>query len=274
MNIKFNFLILVLSQKCIVMIKLLRHVEFISNFKIASFKILSVFFTFTFYPTYLKAQNAPIEVLAYIEKDYFYDLSNVIDISFLENKPPGTGVLYAYYGPQSIDCHKKLDREASMEMREVRRKKDNLDYTLIVDWEECKIISLSPYSNKARNDKSTYTLYQITLTSKLKSETKSKVAGIKTKDNSVSTSSYKHTLLVTQVDTQGEWLATGPYGTSQPYNSEQEAIKELYYDEPGALTFICKRDNFKIYAINNKTDNVRIDVREFLKRFGITDIPN
>ena len=211
-----------------------------------------------------------IEVEFMITKKEFYDLTKEIDISVLENKPPRTGVLLEYYGPQSEDCHQKLDYEAHLLLRDVRQKKDNLNYSLVVDWEACKIVSLEPYSKAINKYKSSYMVYHINLTpdSPLV-KTKSK-----TIEKSNAPSGVKRPLLVTRLNNDGEWVATCPYGSSQPYTTEKEALAELFYDGPGAITFLGKRDIYNIYVINNKVDNVRLDVREFLTRLGVKDIPN
>lgn len=214
--------------------------------------------------------GASTEVLFYITKKEFYDLGKEIDISVLENLPPRTGVLFEYYGPQSIDCHKTLDYEANLLLREVRQKKDNLNYSLVVDWEMCKIISLEPDLGSSKNHKPSYMVYHINLTpdSPL---VKTKAAPIAKSD---APPGIKRPLLVTRINNYGEWVATGPYGSSQPYNTETEALTELFFNSPGAVTFLCKRDYFNIYVINSKVDNVRLDVRGFLKELGIKDIPN
>jgi len=214
--------------------------------------------------------GASTEVLFFITKKEFYDLEKEIDISVLENLPPRTGVLFEYYGPQSIDCHKKLDYEANLLLREVRQKKDNLNYSLVVDWEMCKIISLESDSGSSKNHKPSFMVYHINLTPNsplVKTKAKPIV-------KSEAPPGIKRPLLVTRTNNYGEWVATGPYGSSQPYNSETEALTELFYNSPGAVTFLCERNNYKIYVINSKVDNVRLDVRRFLIELGIQDIPN
>jgi len=211
-----------------------------------------------------------IEVEFMITKKEFYDMNKEIDISVLKNLPPRTGVQLEYYGPQSEDCHQRLDYEAHLLLREVRKKKDNINYSLVVDWEACKIISLEPYSKAINKYKSSYTVYHINLTPD------SPLVTTKSKniEKSNAPSGVKRPLLVTRLNNYGEWVATCPYGSSQPYNTEKEALAELFYDGPGAITFLGKRDIYNIYVINNKVDNVRLDIREFLTRLGVKDIPN
>jgi hypothetical protein len=219
--------------------------------------------------------SASTEVLAFIPKKDFYNLEKVIDISVLENLPAGTGVLYEYHGPQSIDCHKKLDAEAAKKLLEVRKKQDGLDYTLVVDWVECKIISVEPYSTKPRNDKSHWTVYQISLNNgKSEEKTKTSTAATNT-TGTAGNSSIQRPLLFTYQNSHGEHIASGPYGASQPYNTEKEALEELFYADPGALSYLCTRGIYKIYVINTKDDSpVRYQIRDVLKTLGYNDIPN
>ena len=229
----------------------------------------------TFFSFYSYAQQPTIEVLSLVEKSYFYNLENVIDISYLENKPPGTGVLFEYHGPQSINCHQRLDSIAEKMLYDVRKKKNNLDYILVVDWEACKIISLEPYSTNKKNYKESYIKYHISLTSdRPKLETKGEKDKIETKIES--NSNTKRFLVVTRQHHNGDWTAYGPYGPSfEVHKTEQSALGELYYDQNNT-TFICTRKNYyKIYAIKDKmSGEIRFDVREFLKNLGITDVPN
>ncbi len=208
----------------------------------------------------LKAQT---EVIINIPDTIFYDMSKRIDISYLDGKMPGTGILYEYYGPQSIDCYQKLDKEAEKKLNTLRQKRESFNYTLIVDWQECKIISLKSYSSNTQTEKGTWTIYQISITNKNKE--------ISIQENTNISSSGKP-IIVTYEDAHGEWQATGPYNSSQVYATEKEALEELFYPKE-SLTFLCKRKQFNIYIINEKTENIRLNVRDFLKYFDINDIP-
>jgi hypothetical protein len=219
-----------------------------------------------------QSTSASTEVLAFISEADFYNFDKVIDISVLENLPAGTGVLYEYHGPQSIDCHKTLDKLAADMLLAERKKKNHLDYTLVVDWVNCKIISLEPYSTKPRNDKTHWTMYQISLG-------KNKINNGPTKSTireTVSTTGkplVQRQLILTTKDGHQWRLMTPDGGYYVSTISEETVLRDNFYED---AVYLCTRGIYKIYAVNTTDDGKtsRLNIREFLKSKGITDIPN
>jgi hypothetical protein len=85
-------------------------------------------------------------------------------------------------------------------------------------------------------------------------------------------SAQKKLLLATYKDDNGKWIAMGPYMTTDPYETENQALGSLFYSESD-LTFICQRGKFKIYALKGKVEHDARDIRLELKALGIYDIP-
>jgi hypothetical protein len=85
-------------------------------------------------------------------------------------------------------------------------------------------------------------------------------------------SAQKKLLLATYKDDNGKWIAMGPYMTTDPYETENQALGSLFYSESD-FTFICQRGKFKIYALNGKVEHDARDIRLELKALGIYDIP-
>ena len=70
----------------------------------------------------------------------------------------------------------------------------------------------------------------------------------------------------------GKWIAMGPYMTTEGFPSEKEALESLFYTESD-ITFLCQREKYKIYTLNEKVKHDARDIRAYLKSIGINDIP-
>lgn len=93
-----------------------------------------------------------------------------------------------------------------------------------------------------------------------------------TSGKKVNTLTVKTQLFATYKNENGQWVAMGPYNSSKAYPTEKQAMAELLYAPP-VLVFLCERGKYNIYKINEKTENVRKNVRDALTQLGVKDIP-
>ncbi len=209
---------------------------------------------------------AQIEVIVEMPAEKFYNMDNIIDMSVLDGKAPGTGVLFEYHGPQSIGCQKKLDDEVEYQLRQVRQKREGISYSLTLDLVACKFISLTPYSSK-HPEKDPWIIYQIIVSK----GTPAKSASTETKN-----SATKRPLVATYKNEGGYWIAWDKYGISGGYQIEQYALGSLFYTE-GNSVFVCKKGKYNIYVDTQKNEHDPYekitDVREELTKQGITGLP-
>lgn len=91
-------------------------------------------------------------------------------------------------------------------------------------------------------------------------------------ERGVLSSNGKKPILATYKDDNGKWIAMGPYMTTDPYDTENQALGSLFYSDSD-LTFLCQRGKFKIYNLNGKVEHDARDIRSALKLLGINDIP-
>jgi hypothetical protein len=209
---------------------------------------------------------AQIEVIVEMPAEKFYNMDNIIDMSVLDGKAPGTGVLFEYHGPQSVGCQKKLDDEVEYQLRRVRQKREGISYSLTLDLVACKFISLTPYSTK-HPEKDPWLIYQIIV---------SNAIPVKSGTSESKTAKEKRLLVVTYKNDGGYWVALDKYGSSGGYQIEQDALGSLFYTEATSV-FLCKKGKYNIYADTQKNthdpyENV-INVREYLTKEGITELP-
>lgn len=162
-------------------------------------------------------------------------------------------------------CFQSLNPEIEKRLNEeMKGLEKGTPYTLTVDYEACKFISLLPDRGTGEISKSSWTIYHILLTQLIHLE-----PVIKKDVNTVNDSP----LLATFKNDKGQWLAMGPYMTTDEYSTEQQAIGSLFYSDAD-ITFLCERGKFRIYKLNIKVEHQARDIRYALKQAGIDDIPN
>lgn len=170
----------------------------------------------------------------------------------------------------SIQCVKTINPEIDNGIRvEMKKIKKETPYTLIVDYNECKFISLFPDKENDLLISPKWTIYKINLYPEITFISDFPSVSTTNKDE---TSTSKKPLLATYKDDNGKWIAMGPYITTDPYETEKQALGSLFYSDSD-LTFICQRGKFKIYALNGKVEHGARDIRLALKTLGIYDIP-
>lgn len=167
-------------------------------------------------------------------------------------------------------CVKTLDPEISTHLKaEMKKIKEGTPYLLAVDYENCKFISLLPDKGTGGIASANHTIYRIMLYQDITSHSDFPSAITMKKDEN---SANKRPLLATYQDDKGKWIAMGPYMTTDPYGTENQALGSLYYADSD-LTFLCQRGKFKIYALKGKVEHDSRDIRSALKALGINDIP-
>lgn len=176
---------------------------------------------------------------------------------------------YAKIYKKSI-CTETLDPLIAMHLKtEMGKIKEGTAYLLAVDYENCKFISLLPDKGTGSISSSGHTIYRITLYQDITLHPDFPATAIMKKDES---STPKKPILATYRDENGKWVAMGPYMTTDPYDSENQALGALFYADAD-LTFLCQRGKFKIYLLKEKVEHDARDIRAALKLLGINDIP-
>ncbi len=166
---------------------------------------------------------------------------------------------------QQYYCFQTLNPEIEKQIKEVMKDLDKgTPYILTVDYDACKFISLVPDHGTGEISHKSWTIYHILLTQEIRLE-----PVIKKEENTGNTAP----LLATFKNDNGQWIAMGPYMTTDEFASEQQAIGSLFYADTD-LTFLCERGKFRIYKLNVKIEHQANDIRYALKQFGINDIPN
>lgn len=79
-------------------------------------------------------------------------------------------------------------------------------------------------------------------------------------------------LLATYQDKIGQWIAIGPYMTTDGFATEQEAIESLFYTNAD-LRLVNDKGKYKIYELNLEAEHDARDVREILKKLGAQNVP-
>lgn len=185
------------------------------------------------------------------------DLSSIED---LMNEVAQYANLYA-----SINCLEKMNPLIEDALRkEMSRITEESPYILTVDYNSCQFYSLLPDKGTGGIFAPTSTVYYIKLYPK-----------IDTKAPAVNNPANigKKALLATYPDANGNWIAMGPYMTSDPYASEKQAISSLFYNDSD-LNFIGERGKYRIYSLNEALKYDGLDVRQALKQMGIDNIPD
>lgn len=165
----------------------------------------------------------------------------------------------------SIQCLEKMNPviEAALQ-KEMGRVTEETPYILTVDYNSCQFYSLIPDKGTGGIFAPTSTVYYIKLYPKI--DTKAPAV-----NNSVNVG--KKALLATYRDANGNWIAMGPYMTSDPSATEKQAIDSLFYSD-GDINFICERGKYRIYSLNEALKYDGLDVRQALKQMGIDNIPD
>lgn len=190
------------------------------------------------------------------------DLSSIED---LVNEIGKYANLYA-----SINCLEKLNPLIGDALqKEMSRITGESPYILTVDYNSCEFHSLLPDKGTGGIFSPSSTVYYIKLYPKIATEPVIKTEPVVKRDPA---SSGKKPLLATYRDGNGSWIAMGPYMTSDPYATEQQAIGSLFYGE-NDLRFICERGNYKIYSLNETMKYDGRDIRSALKQLGVDNIP-
>lgn len=176
---------------------------------------------------------------------------------------------YAKIYKKSI-CTETLDPLITMHLKaEMGKIKEGTPYLLAVDYENCKFISLLPDKGTGGISSAGQTIYRITLYQDITSHPDFPGTSIINKDENTAS---KKPILATYQDENGKWIAMGPYMTTDPYATENQAIGSLFYADSD-LTFLCQRSKYKIYLLKGKVEHDARDIRGALKLLGISDIP-
>jgi len=170
----------------------------------------------------------------------------------------------------SITCLEKLNPILEDTLKkEMRKIKEETAYILAINYDACRFMKLYPDNGKKDLWDNYTTVYHITLYPDITLHPDFPSASTTKKDES---SAQKKPLLATYKDDNGKWIAMGPYMTTDPYETENQALGSLFYSDSD-LTFICQRGKFKIYSLNGKVEHDARDIRSALKVLGINDIP-
>jgi|GEM_PF-4968321 len=186
-----------------------------------------------------------------------------MDLSGIEDLVSEIGKYANLYA--SIQCLEKMNPiiEAALQ-KEMKKITAESPYILTVDYNTCQFYSLIPDKGTGGIFAPTSTVYYIKLYPKI--DTKAPAV-----NNPANVG--KKALLATYPDANGNWIAMGPYMTSDPYASEKQAIGSLFYGD-GDLNFICERGKYRIYSLNEALKYDGLDVRQALKQMGIDNIPD
>lgn len=165
----------------------------------------------------------------------------------------------------SIECLEKVNPAIQDALnKEMSNIKEESPYILTVDYNSCEFQSLIPDKGTGGIFAPTSTVYYIKLYPKI--DTKAPAV-----NNPANVG--KKALLATYPDANGNWIAMGPYMTSDPYATEKQAIDSLFYSTDD-LHFIGERGKFRIYSLNEALKYDGLDVRQALKQMGIDNIPD
>lgn len=136
-------------------------------------------------------------------------------------------------------------------------------YKLLIDYGACTLVSLEAdlgLSSKSSSSATTYTI-----------ETYQDVLSATTKAAAIDLTP-RHALLATYQE-NGKWVAIGPYNTTdEPFTSEQEAIKRLFYGAAD-MSFLCKAGKYRVYALNRPLEHDARDVKKLIEQDGV-DFPD
>ncbi len=80
-------------------------------------------------------------------------------------------------------------------------------------------------------------------------------------------------LLATYQDNVGQWIAIGPYMTTQGFATQEQAINSLFYSKED-LTLLTDKGKYTIYKLNVKVEHGGRDVRSILTGLGVLNIPD
>jgi hypothetical protein len=168
----------------------------------------------------------------------------------------------------SIDCMEKINPILEDTLKSKMKKiKEETPYILAINWNTCEFISLRKDNNKDNlygsfEDKTT-TIYRINLYPELPTEPIIKKDVV---------SASKKPLLATYQNEKGDWVAMGPYMTTDGFATENQAIGSLFYSNSD-LRFLGERGKFKIYELTIEVKHDARDIRYALKQLGVNEIP-
>ena len=190
-------------------------------------------------------------------------VSGGTDLSAIEDLMSEVGKYANLYA--SIQCLEKMNPiiEEALQ-KEMSRITGESPYILTVDYNTCQFYSLLPDKGTGGIFSPNSTVYYIKLYPKIPVDpvVKREPAGTGQKP-----------LLATYRDANGNWIAMGPYMTSDPFPTEKQAIGSLFYGDAD-LNFICERGKYRIYSLNEAMKYDGRDIRSALKQLGIENIPD
>lgn len=193
----------------------------------------------------------------------YNSVSTTPDFSSIEDLISEVGKYANLYA--SINCLEKMNPLIEDALKkEMSRITEESPYILTVDYNSCEFHSLLPDKGTGGIFSPSSTVYYIKLYPKI--DTKAPAV-----NNPANVG--KKALLATYPDANGNWIAMGPYMTSDPYASEKQAIDSLFYSD-NDLRFICERGKYRIYSLNEALKYDGLDVRQALKQLGVDNIPD
>lgn len=80
-------------------------------------------------------------------------------------------------------------------------------------------------------------------------------------------------LLATYRNDKDQWVAIGPYMTTDGFDTEEQAINSLFYAKAD-LTPLTESGKYRIYILNVKVEHDARDVRKILTSLGVENIPD
>jgi hypothetical protein len=143
--------------------------------------------------------------------------------------------------------------------REVFFLNNGTPYKLIIDYNNCRVVSLEANLGVESNFSSSLLIYEI----QTYEEELSATGMVK---NEVDYTP-RHALLATYQE-NGKWIAIGPYITTDEFfSTEQDAIARLHY-RASEMKFICMAGKFRIYGLNKPLEYDARDVRKIVEQYG------
>lgn len=91
--------------------------------------------------------------------------------------------------------------------------------------------------------------------------------------NTGASGSGKKPLLATYKNEKDQWVAIGPYMTTDGFDTEEQAINSLFYAKAD-LSPLTENGKYRIYILNVKVEHDARDVRSILTGFGVENIPD
>ena len=175
----------------------------------------------------------------------------------------------------NASCLEKINLQKDSAMRvEMKKITSEKQYSLVLSFRECKFIALFPeeetgkWKNGIWLDPS-WVIFHINLYPDISPLINSLVVPSPKNEEDLA---KKPPLLATYQDQNGRWVVLHPYGLSESYPTEKQALESVFYTESD-FKFLCKRGKYIIYELTMRGGPFRQNVRQLLNSFGISDIP-